>query len=65
MVPDAPWRLDEAFLRAKKIDYVAIDEGSSIDPGCDKERVRGYDDVKGLGGCLLVIFSARMPTDVP
>lgn len=48
VVPDAPWRIDEAFLRARKIDYVAIDEGSSIDPACDKERVRGFDIVKGL-----------------
>lgn len=49
VVPDAPWSLDETFLRAKKVDYVAIDEGSSVDPACDKARVAGYDVVKRLG----------------
>lgn len=52
VVPDAPRALDEAFLRAKKIDYVAIDEGSSVDPACDKARVAGYDTVKSLGRAL-------------
>ncbi|KAH9924741.1 uncharacterized protein B0H18DRAFT_1172766 [Fomitopsis serialis] len=48
VVPDAPWTLDEQYLRTKRIDYVAIDEGSSVNPACDKERLRGYDLVKGL-----------------
>ncbi|KAI0717341.1 hypothetical protein C8Q72DRAFT_866847 [Fomitopsis betulina] len=48
VVPDAPWTIDEQFLRVKKIDYVAIDEGSSVNPACDKERLRGYDLVKSL-----------------
>ncbi|KZT65612.1 hypothetical protein DAEQUDRAFT_746933 [Daedalea quercina L-15889] len=48
VVPDAPWTLDEHFLRANRIDYVAIDEGSSVNPACDKERLRGYDLVKSL-----------------
>ncbi|KAI0954024.1 hypothetical protein AcV7_007380 [Taiwanofungus camphoratus] len=48
VLPDAPWTLDEQFLRAKKIDFVAIDEGSSVNPACDKDRLRGYDLVKGL-----------------
>ena len=48
VVPDAPWTIDEQFLKAKKIDYVAIDEGSSVNPACDKERLRGYDLVKSL-----------------
>lgn len=51
VVPDAPWTIDEQFLRAKKIDYVAIDEGSSVNPACDKERLRGYDLVKSLREC--------------
>lgn len=50
VVPDAPWTIDEQFLKAKKIDYVAIDEGSSVNPACDKERLRGYDLVKSLRG---------------
>jgi len=48
VVPDAPWTLDEKFLRTKRIDFVAIDEGSSVNPACDKDRLRGYDLVKTL-----------------
>ncbi|KAL6306272.1 hypothetical protein BKA93DRAFT_729818 [Sparassis latifolia] len=48
IIPDAPWTLDEQFLRSHRIDYVAIDEGSSVDPAFDKERLRGYDLVKSL-----------------
>ncbi|OBZ74256.1 Choline-phosphate cytidylyltransferase B [Grifola frondosa] len=50
VVADAPWAMEEKFLRAKQIDYVAIDEGSSIDPACDRERLKGYDLVKSLPG---------------
>ncbi|KAI0367039.1 hypothetical protein BV20DRAFT_971145 [Pilatotrama ljubarskyi] len=48
VVPDAPWTLHEKFLRARHIDYVAIDEGTSIDPDIDRERLKGYDLVKSL-----------------
>ncbi|KAH9852147.1 hypothetical protein C2E23DRAFT_779749 [Lenzites betulinus] len=48
VVPDAPWTLHERFLRARHIDYVAIDEGTSIDPDIDRERLKGYDLVKSL-----------------
>ena len=48
VVPDAPWTLNEKFLRARQIDYVAIDEGTSVDPDCDRDRLKGYDLVKGL-----------------
>ncbi|KZT10093.1 uncharacterized protein LAESUDRAFT_722245 [Laetiporus sulphureus 93-53] len=48
VLADAPWTIDEQFLRAKKIDYVAIDEGSSVNPACDKERLSGYDWVKSI-----------------
>ncbi|CAL1714752.1 unnamed protein product [Somion occarium] len=48
VAPEAPWRLDERFLRARCIDYVAIDEGTSIDPSFDKEKLKGYDLVKKL-----------------
>lgn len=48
VVEDAPWRIDDAFLSANRIDYVAIDEGASVDPAYDKERVKGYDLVKSL-----------------
>lgn len=55
VVPDAPWKLDEAFVTAMRIDYVAIDEGVSIDPAYDKERVKGYDIIKGIRECTLTI----------
>ncbi|EIW58731.1 uncharacterized protein TRAVEDRAFT_168464 [Trametes versicolor FP-101664 SS1] len=48
VVPDAPWTLHERFLRARHVDYVAIDEGTSIDPDVDRERLKGYDLVKSL-----------------
>lgn len=32
VVPDAPWALDEEFLKRFKIDYVAVEEGSTGTP---------------------------------
>jgi choline-phosphate cytidylyltransferase len=53
VIVDAPYSLASSsadqFLRLWKIDYVAIEEGSSINPECDKERLRGYDRMKELG----------------
>ncbi|KAJ3514986.1 hypothetical protein NLJ89_g2043 [Agrocybe chaxingu] len=46
---DAPWELTPKFLEGKGIDFVAIDEGTSVDPSCDKIRVRGYDELKKHG----------------
>ena len=51
VVPDAPWTVHERFLRSKQIDFVAIDEGTSIDPDCDRDRLKGYDLVKSLRKC--------------
>lgn len=48
VVPEAPWRLDEGFLKARRVDYVAYDEGTSVDPAFNKERLKGYDLVKSL-----------------
>ncbi len=48
VIPEAPWTLDEVFLRARRIDYVAIDEGASVNPDFEKGRVKGYDLVKAL-----------------
>lgn len=48
IIPDAPWSIDDNFLRMHRIDVVAIDEGSSVDPTCDRDRLRGYDLVKSL-----------------
>ena len=46
---DAPVVLNEDFIRRNRIDFVAIEEGSSVDPLIGKERLRGYDLVKSLG----------------
>ncbi|KAG8220916.1 hypothetical protein J3R82DRAFT_2419 [Butyriboletus roseoflavus] len=49
IVPDAVWTLTDAFLGAKRIDYVALEEGSSVNPEFDKTRLKGYDHLKKLG----------------
>lgn len=49
IVPEAPWELDEDFIRQQRIDFVAIEEGVSVNPAYDILRVRGYDEVKRLG----------------
>ena len=50
---DAPWELTLQFIQGKGIDYVAVDEGSSVDPNYDRTRVRGYDELKRHGICPL------------
>ncbi|OCH93633.1 hypothetical protein OBBRIDRAFT_789994 [Obba rivulosa] len=54
VLPDAPWAVDEAWLGRWRIDYVAVDEGSSVDPACDRARLRGFDLAKSLGQALPV-----------
>lgn len=49
VVPEAPWAVDSQFLSEYRVDYIALDEGTSVDPGCDKERLKGYDRIKALG----------------
>ncbi len=49
VVRDAPWELSASFLKSKHIDFVAIDEGTSVDPTCCKVRVKGYDELKKHG----------------
>lgn len=49
IVFDAPVVLSEDFLTRHKIDYVAIEEGASVDPGVSKGRLSGYDLVKSIG----------------
>ncbi|KAF9453540.1 hypothetical protein P691DRAFT_719298 [Macrolepiota fuliginosa MF-IS2] len=52
VIPEAPWELNEDFLRSNRIDLVAIEEGASVNPAYDKIRVRGYDEVKRLGRAI-------------
>ncbi|KAJ3713014.1 cholinephosphate cytidylyltransferase [Lentinula guzmanii] len=47
--PDAPWQIDEQFLRERHIDYIVVEEGATVDPTCDKVRLRGYDAMKRVG----------------
>lgn len=49
VLPDAPWQIDEKFLNRQHIDYVVLDEGATVDPGCDKVRLAGYDALKRIG----------------
>ncbi|KAJ7583246.1 cholinephosphate cytidylyltransferase [Mycena floridula] len=46
---DAPWRVDDLLLNRRKIDYVAIEEGITVHPKCDRFRLEGYDEMKKLG----------------
>lgn len=47
--PSAPWLVDQSWLSSNRIDYVALEEGSSIDPTFDKERLKAYDALRRLG----------------
>ncbi|KAG1746667.1 uncharacterized protein EDB91DRAFT_107590 [Suillus paluster] len=49
VLPDAPWTVNDRFIIDKRIDYLALEEGSSVNPEFDKERLKGYDAVKRLG----------------
>lgn len=62
IIAEAPWELDEAFLRRQRIDFVAIEEGASVNPVYDKLRIRGYDEVKRAGEHLQlrVVWDAEL-----
>ncbi|KAJ4473873.1 cholinephosphate cytidylyltransferase [Lentinula aciculospora] len=49
VLPDAPWQIDEQFLRERHIDYIVVEEGATVDPACDKVRLIGYDAMKRIG----------------
>lgn len=49
VVKDVPWELSIKFLEERKVDFVAIDEGTTVDPTCDNARVRCYDELKRHG----------------
>ena len=49
---DVPWELTLEFLEEKRIDFVLIDEGTSVDPTYDKARVIGFDELKKHGQCV-------------
>ena len=49
VIKDAPWEVTLQFLKDRRINFVAIDEGTSVDPACDKARVKAYDELKKHG----------------
>lgn len=49
VLEDAPWELSLQFLKDRAIDFVAIDEGASIDPSIHKARVVAFDELKRQG----------------
>jgi glycerol-3-phosphate cytidylyltransferase-like family protein len=49
VISDAPCTLDAPFIVQHKIDYVAIEEGATVDPAYDKLRLKGYDEMKKNG----------------
>jgi choline-phosphate cytidylyltransferase len=51
VITDAPWAVDEGFIAKRKIDYVAVEVGASVDPGYDKARINGYDSLRRRGRC--------------
>lgn len=59
-VRDVPWELTLQFLIDKSIDFVAIDEGTSIDPNCDKARVLAYDELKKHGTLTLYLSNRNL-----
>ena len=51
IISDAPWTVDDQFIHDRKFDFMALDEGMSVDPACDKFRLKGYDGLKKIGAC--------------
>ncbi|KAG6886208.1 hypothetical protein C0993_010770 [Termitomyces sp. T159_Od127] len=48
VITDAPYVLKPEFIERHRIDYVSLEDGTSVDPGCDKARLKGYDVMKEL-----------------
>ncbi|KAJ7760491.1 cholinephosphate cytidylyltransferase [Mycena metata] len=53
VLSDAPCPLDATFLARHKIDYVAVEEGATVDPEYNKLRLKGYDEMKRNGAVIL------------
>lgn len=64
VITDVPWEVSDTFLLQRRIDYIAIDEGTSVDPNCDKARVKGYDEIKRLGECPSLCATVDKPVDI-
>ena len=64
VVPEAPWVISNEFLEQRKIQYICVEEGITVDPSCDKARLRGYDEIKSLGTSSMILASDTALTDV-
>jgi cytidyltransferase-like protein len=60
VLPDAPWTVNDRFIIDKRIDYLALEEGSSVNPEFDMERLKGYDVAKRLGRVLPTRMTAGL-----
>lgn len=58
VLADARYQVTLEFCKQHRIDFVAVLEGTSVDPSCDKERLKGYDDLKAHGMYLSQILVA-------
>jgi len=76
IIPDAPWAVDDQFMFQRKFDYLALPEGMSVDPLCDKFRLKGYDTLKRIGRVIptrrtsgvtspMVTIAPPLPAEVP
>lgn len=61
VIPNAPWVVSGQTLEDYLIDYIALDEGTSVDPRCDKDRLKGYDEIKALGVLFFFFSSKELP----
>nr|GAT46709.1 predicted protein [Mycena chlorophos] len=58
LAEDAPCPLDAAFVAKHRFDYVAVEEGATVDPTYHKLRLQGYDEMKRGG----IVLSTRRTT---
>ncbi|KAJ6518734.1 cholinephosphate cytidylyltransferase [Mycena sanguinolenta] len=65
VLPGAPGTLDTQFLVQHKIDYVAVEEGVTVDPSYDKLRLKGYDEIKRNGMVILTRRTTGVTTVPP
>ncbi|KAK2463630.1 hypothetical protein APHAL10511_004381 [Amanita phalloides] len=52
VVSEAPWTINHEFLQQQKIQYICVEDGITVDPSCDKARLKGYDEIKSLGKAI-------------
>ncbi|KAL0953682.1 hypothetical protein HGRIS_004879 [Hohenbuehelia grisea] len=65
VLPDAPIPLTPDYLRVHSIDYVALEEGASVDPTFVRERLRGMDELKRLSKVIPIRRTIGLPAAAP